>query len=60
MKTHRSAEAAPELHVDEVEGRWAFRYVEGDMELNSDETVATREEATDYARRAYPDVELQD
>lgn len=59
MKTHPSADPTPELHVDEVgDDRWAFRYVEGDMELNSNETFATREEAADKARRAYPDVAL--
>ncbi|HEX6595557.1 MAG TPA: hypothetical protein VF045_01385 [Acidimicrobiales bacterium] len=59
MKTHPSADPNPELHVDELgENQWAWRYVEGDMELNSNETFATREEAADKARRAYPDVAL--
>ncbi len=61
MKTPRSADPNPELHVDAVgDDQWAWRYVEGDMELNSNETFASREEAADKARRAYPDVDLAD
>ena len=61
MKTHQSADPTPELHVDEVgENHWAWRYVEGDMELNSNETFTSRDQAADNARRAYPDVDLTD
>ena len=59
MKTHQSADPDPELHVDPVgDDMWTWRYVEGDMELHSNETYSSREEAADKARRAYPDVEL--
>ena len=61
MKTHQSADPPPELHVDTLgDDRWTWRYVEGDMELHSNEMYATREEAADRARRAYPDVSPAD
>lgn len=61
MQTHPSADAKPELHVDAIEDdRWTWRYVEGDMELHSNETYSSRDEAADRARRAYPDVEVSE
>lgn len=58
-KTSPRAEATPELHVDALEGgRWTWRYVEGDLQLCSNETYGSQEQAADRARRAYPDVEV--
>jgi hypothetical protein len=47
-----------ELQVVAAEERWTWRYVEPDtgVELDSNETFASREAAVDWARRAYPDV----
>lgn len=51
-----------ELRVDPLsEGAgWTWRYVEPGVELNSNETYATREAATNAARRAYPDLSVTD
>jgi hypothetical protein len=42
------------------DGRWTWQYVEPDtgVVLHSNETFASREAAEDWARRAYPDLEL--
>ena len=59
MKTSQPADAQPELHVEPIgEDRWTWRFVQGDLELQSNENYATRDVAADRARRAYPDVEL--
>ena len=60
MKTSQPADATPALHVEPLGDQWTWRYVEGDLELHSNETYPTEEEAADRARRAYPDVELAD
>jgi hypothetical protein len=61
VKTHQSPDATPELHVEPVDDdRWTWRFVEGDLELQSNEIYSTREDAAERARRAYPDVELSD
>ena len=61
--------AGPALHIHSVEAgpeqddeRWTWCYVEPatGIELFSNETYATREGATEYARRAYPDVPFAD
>lgn len=49
-----------ELHIDQVDDdAWTWRFVEGDLELNSNETYDTRDAAADAARRAYPDLALE-
>ncbi len=53
--------ARAELRIEPVAGgRWTWRYVEPDtgVELYSNETFVSREVAEDWARRAYPDLEL--
>jgi hypothetical protein len=50
-----------ELRVHRVEGDgWTWCYVEPeeDVELYSNETYGTAEDAATWARRAYPDVAL--
>ena len=60
MKTPRSPEA--NLVLSEVEGgRWTWSYREDTgLTLESNETYVSRAEATDWARRAYPDVPVAD
>ncbi len=63
MKTPPPADPRPELHLDRLEEeRWTWRYVEREtgVELHSNETFSSREAASDWARRAYPDVPFAD
>ncbi len=39
---------------------WVYRETEGDFELCSNRTFATKEEAAESARLAYPDVPFDD
>ncbi len=57
MKTQKSQQPRAELRVQSAEGgRWTWCYVEPDVELFSNETYATADDARRLARRAYPDV----
>ena len=61
MKNQKSQPPRAELRVESVEDdRWTWRYVEPEdgVELHSNETYATADDAKDWARRAYPDVPL--
>ena len=61
MKTRPSPD--PRLRVSEVEGgRWTWCWSDPstDLTLFSNETYASRDEACDWARRAYPDVPFAD
>ena len=52
-----------QLHVEPVGGdRWTWRYVENGtrIELWSNEMYGSREEAAEWARRAFPDLEVAD
>ena len=52
-----------QLHVEAVPGdRWTWRYAEAGtgIELWSNETYGSQEEAAEWARRAYPDLEVAD
>lgn len=63
MKSQKSQPPRAELRVEAVEDdRWTWSYVqpEDGVELYSNETYATADDARDWARRAYPDVELAD
>ncbi len=42
----------------ETEGRWRWAYKEDRLELLSNHPYATRDEATDAARVAYPDASI--
>ena len=55
--------ASARLHVEPLAGdRWTWKYVETDtgIELCSNEMYGSREEAVDWACRAYPDLEVAD
>ncbi len=43
-------------------GRWTWSYVEpdSDIELHSNETYSSREDAANWAKRAYPDLDVAD
>ncbi len=61
MKSQNSQPPRAELRVETVEDDgWTWCYVEPEsgVELYSNETYATVDEAKDWARRAYPDVPL--
>ena len=61
MKSQKSPQPRAELRLESVEdGGWTWCYVEPDdgVELYSNETFSTADEAKDWARRAYPDVPL--
>ena len=50
--------APPELRVYRLDGTWTWCYVEpaADLELHSNTTYGSREQAVAAARRAYVDV----
>jgi hypothetical protein len=57
----KSPQPRAELRVRSLgEHVWTWAYVEpeSDVELYSNETYATADEARDWARRAYPEVEF--
>ncbi|MCA1672700.1 MAG: hypothetical protein LC799_11020 [Actinobacteria bacterium] len=59
MKSQKSRQPRAELRVQSVEGDgWTWCYVEPEdgVELYSNETFSTADEAKDWARRAYPDL----
>ena len=59
MKSQKSPQPRAELRVQSVEGDgWTWCYVEPEdgVELYSNETFSTVDEAKDWARRAYPDL----
>ena len=61
MKSQKSQPPRAELRVESVEDEgWTWCYVEPEngVELYSNETYTTVEDAKDWARRAYPDVAL--
>ena len=61
MKTRPSPD--PKLVVTQLRGgRWRWCYCDEPtgVTLESNETYATREEAADWSRRAYPDVPFAD
>ena len=65
MKSPNTPPAEPpaQLRVGSLSGgRWRWRYVEPerDLELWSNETYDTREEAAEVAQRAYPGVPVAD
>ncbi len=64
MKNNKSPQPAEaQLQVRQGEdGRWTWRYVEPEtgVELDSNESFASRESAVDWARRAYPDLPFAD
>ncbi len=61
MKSQKSQPPRAELRVEAVEDDgWTWCYVEPEngVELYSNETYATADDAKESARRAYPDVPL--
>ncbi len=61
MKSQNSQRPRAELRIEAVEDEgWTWCYVEPEngVELYSNETYATVDEAKDWARRAYPDLEV--
>ena len=61
MKSQKSQPPRAELRVQAVEDHgWTWCYVEPEdgVELYSNETYATADDAKDWARRAYPDLPL--
>jgi hypothetical protein len=55
--------SAAQVRLEAVGGdRWTWRYVEAgtEIELWSNEMYGSREEAAEWARRAYPDLEVAD
>jgi hypothetical protein len=61
VKNQKSQPPRAELRVQAVEENgWTWCYVEPEngVELYSNETYPTVDEAKDWARRAYPDVPL--
>ena len=61
MKSQKSQPPRAELRVEAVEDDgWTWCYVEPEdgVELYSNETYATADDAKDWARRAYPDLPL--
>ena len=61
MKSQKSQPRRAELRVEPVEGDgWTWCYVEPEhgVELYSNETYATADDAKDWAQRAYPDLAL--
>lgn len=59
MKSQKSRQPRAELQVQSVEGDgWTWCYVEPDdgVELYSNETYTTVDDAKEWARRAYPDL----
>ena len=61
MKSQKRQPPQAELRVEAVEDDgWTWCYVEPEngVELYSNETYATVDEAKNWARRAYPDLEL--
>ncbi len=54
--------SSAQLRINSVEGDgWTWSYVEpdSDIELHSNETYGSREAAVEWARRAYPDLEVE-
>lgn len=61
MKSQKRQQPRAELRVEAVEDEgWTWCYVEPDegVELYSNETYTTVDDARQWARRAYPDVPL--
>ena len=61
MKSQKSQPPRAELRVEAVEDDgWTWCYVEPEdgVELYSNESYATVDDAKEWARRAYPDVPL--
>jgi hypothetical protein len=59
VKSQKSRQPRAELRVHSVEDDgWTWYYVEPEdgVELYSNETYATADDAKEWARRAYPDV----
>jgi hypothetical protein len=59
VKSQKSPQPPAELRVQSVEGDgWTWCYVEPEdgVELYSNETFSTADEAKNWARRAYPDL----
>lgn len=53
----------PHLRLNPVDGDgWTWSYVEpdSDVELHSNERYGSRDEAAEWAKRAYPDLDVAD
>ena len=61
MKSQNSHPQRAELRVEAVEDdgfTWCYVEPDSGVELYSNETYATADEAKEWARRAYPDLQL--